>query len=37
MKYYLVAKNNGIMSFLGKLVELESSILNEDNESQKYT
>jgi len=37
MEYYIAIKNNGFMKFIGKLMELENSILSELTQSQKDT
>jgi hypothetical protein len=37
MEYYLAIKNNDIMKFLGKWMELENVILCEVSKSQKNT
>ena len=36
MEYYSAIKNNEFMKFLGKWMELESVILGEVTQSQKY-
>ena len=35
MEYYSAEKNNGILKFTGKWMELEETILNEVTQSQK--
>ena len=35
MKYYSAVKNNGILKFLGKCMELENIILSEVSQTQK--
>jgi len=37
MVYYLAIKNNDFMKFVGKLMELENTILSEVTQSQKKT
>ena len=37
MESYSAIKNNEVMKFLGKLMELENIILNEVMQSQKHT
>jgi hypothetical protein len=37
MEYYPALKNNELMKFLGKWMELENTILNEVTQSQKNT
>jgi hypothetical protein len=35
IEYYLAVKNDGIMNFAGKIMELENLILNEVTQTQK--
>ena len=35
MEYYLTIKNEAILSFAGKLMELEKIILSEETQTQK--
>ena len=37
MEYYSAIKNNELIKFLGKLIELENIILSEVTQSQKNT